>query len=140
MATNQSLDLKLSTSQRKVLEQYDSEQGLQFYQNFMGEFNIHYGIYETPYDSVIRASENTIKFLVDLIQQRLLIRPEHCIVDLGSGCGGAAHYLALTYGCQVTCVNLCPNQNQQNYLRAQELGIAHLIDLVECSFEELPQD
>ncbi|NER39123.1 MAG: methyltransferase domain-containing protein [Oscillatoria sp. SIO1A7] len=130
----------LSENQRKVLKQYDSEQGLEFYRRFMGEFNIHYGIYENPYEDVTIASENVIKFMVNLIHKRLSLGSEHCIVDLGSGTGGAAHYLALTYGCQVTCVNIGLNQNQQNSLRAKELGIAHLIDIVECSFEDLPLD
>lgn len=140
MQTSPSPLFSQSAGHRKLLEQYDSEQGLQFYQHFMGEFNIHYGIYQTPYDSIIDASKNTIKFMADLILQRGYLGSENCIVDLGSGTGGAAHYLALTYGCQVTCVNLCPNQNRQNKLRSEELGISHLIKIVECSFDNLPQE
>ena len=129
--------VKPSENQRKVLEQYNSAQGLQFYQTVMGGFgfSIHYGIYETPHDSVAKASENVLKFMAGLIHQRVSLGSKQRIVDLGSGCGGSAHYLALNYGCQVTCVNICPEQNKQNSLRAKQLGISHLLDIVECSFE-----
>ena len=133
---------QLSEHQQKVLEQYNSSQGLQFYQTVMGDFgfNIHYGIYENPYETVAKASENVIRFLVALIQKRVDLGTEHHVIDLGSGNGGAAHYLALNYGCKVTCINICTEQNKQNYLRAQELGVTHLINIVECSFEQLPDN
>ncbi|MEA5580024.1 methyltransferase domain-containing protein [Nodularia harveyana UHCC-0300] len=140
--TNSSLDLGLSDNRKKILEQYNSDQGIQFYQTVMGDFgfSIHYGIYENPDESVGKASENVIKFMANLIDQRLSLGIGKRIVDLGSGYGGAAHHLALNYGCRVTCVNICPDQNQVNLLQAKKLGIANLIDIVECSFEDLPQD
>ncbi len=133
---------KVSKHQQKVIEQYDSAQGWQFYQTVMGdfEFNIHYGIYETPYDSVARASQNTIEFMLGLIRQKVEPIEKPRLIDLGSGCGGVAHYLASNYGYQITCVNICPDQNRRNFLRAKALGIDHLITIVECSFEELPPD
>lgn len=133
---------KVSKHQKKVIEQYDSAQGWQFYQTVMGdfEFNIHYGIYETPYDSVARASKNTIEFMLGLIRPKVDLVKKPRLIDLGSGCGGVAHYLALNYGYEITCVNICPDQNRRNFLRAKELGIDHLITIVECSFEELPPE
>lgn len=133
---------KISQHQQKVIEQYDSDQGWQFYQTVMGdfEFNIHYGIYETPYDRVAKASENTIEFMLGLIRPKVELLENPRFIDLGSGCGGVAHYLASNYGYQITCVNICPEQNRRNLLQAKALGIEDLITIVECSFEELPAD
>lgn len=133
---------KVSNHQQKVIEQYDSAQGWQFYQTVMGdfEFNIHYGIYETPYDRVAKASQNTIELMLDLIRPKVKLLENPRFIDLGSGCGGVAHYLASNYGYQITCVNICPEQNRRNFLRAKALGVEDLITIVEYSFEELPAD
>ncbi|WP_428242695.1 methyltransferase domain-containing protein [Gynuella sp.] len=126
----------------QVLEQYDSPQGRAFYQQVMGDsgFNIHYGIYPSENETMKTASENIIRHLLELAQQRGVHLPQASVLDLGSGTGGAAHYLAEHFGCQVTCVNISPEQNKINRKQAQELGIDDLIKIEECSFDHLPEN
>jgi cyclopropane fatty-acyl-phospholipid synthase-like methyltransferase len=58
------------------------------------------------------------------------------VLDLGSGKGGAARWLASKFGCHVTCFNLGERQNALNMERAQAAGIGHLIDSYLGSFNE----
>lgn len=50
------------------------------------------------------------------------------VLDLGSGKGGAARWLAKTFGCHVTCFNLGEKQNEFNKSKAVADGIGELID------------
>ena len=130
-----------NTISLQVLEQYDSEQGRAFYRQVMGDsgFNIHYGIYPSANETMKAASENIIAYLAELARQHGIYLPQARVLDLGSGTGGAAHYLADHFGCQVTCVNISPEQNKVNRARATELGVSEQIEIVECSFDDLPQ-
>ena len=58
------------------------------------------------------------------------------VLDLGAGKGGAARYLAHTYGCHVTCFNLGEKQNAFNKAKAQGDGVGELIDTHLGSFNE----
>jgi sarcosine/dimethylglycine N-methyltransferase len=60
------------------------------------------------------------------------------VLDLGAGYGGAARYLAGTYGCHVTCLNLSEVENERNRQMNAERGLEQLIDVVDGSFEDLP--
>ena len=130
-----------NTISSQVLEQYDSQQGRAFYRQVMGDsgFNIHYGIYPSANESMKAASENIIQYLTELAQQQGIYLPAAKVLDLGSGTGGAAHYLAENFGCQITCVNISPEQNKANRTQATKLGISEQIEIVECSFDDLPQ-
>jgi len=60
------------------------------------------------------------------------------ILDMGAGYGGAARYLARTYGCKVTCVNLSEVENQRNREMTKEAGLEGLVEVVEGIFEHMP--
>lgn len=63
------------------------------------------------------------------------------VLDLGSGKGGAARWLAGKYGCHVMCFNLGERQNTFNKERAVADGIGDRIDTQVGSFNEpLPVD
>ena len=60
------------------------------------------------------------------------------ILDMGAGYGGAARYLAKTYGCKVTCLNLSGVENERNRVKTREQGLGELVEVVEGSFEAMP--
>ncbi len=124
-----------------VLEQYNSKQGQEFYRKVMGDdgHNIHYGLYNNINDSIHEAAQKIIYHMSQLAQEKGINLKGAKVLDLGSGNGGAAHYLSKTFDCFVTCVNLCPEQNQVNLQRAEELGVSDKINVVECDFETLPE-
>ena len=62
------------------------------------------------------------------------------VLDIGSGYGGSAGYLAKTSGCRVTCLNLSVVQNQRNQTLNQDQGLAELIEVVDGNFEDIPAE
>ena len=66
------------------------------------------------------------------------ITPTTRILDMGAGYGGAARYLAKTYGCKVTCLNLSGVENERNRIKTREQGLEDLVEVVEGSFEAMP--
>lgn len=127
-----------STSQQ-LLDQYNTDRAREFYKIVMGDngFDIHYGIYDTPEMTMQEATRNTTHFMYAKAQTLNALQPSGRVLDLGAGFGGSAHILATAYGCSVTCVNFCPEQNEENLARAEELGIADKIQALEMDFHHL---
>ena len=61
------------------------------------------------------------------------------VLDLGSGYGGSARYLAAQFGCQITCLNLSEKQNNLNRKLTEEAGLADKIRIVHGDFENLKE-
>lgn len=126
-----------------VSDQYDSEEAAQFYQVVMGDGggDIHYGIYESPTDSALKASENTVLEIYKLAESAgVQFNSSTKVLDSGSGNGGSAHKVSQKAGAHVTCLNICEGQNKENIRQSSELGIEDKIDVVTGSFDKLPSD
>jgi sarcosine/dimethylglycine N-methyltransferase len=118
-----------------VTEQYyDSEDADNFYAIIWGGEDIHFGLYETPGEPIADASQRTVRRMTD----RLNLRPEARVIDLGAGYGGSARHLARKFGCHVTCLNLSEKENERNRKLNAEQGLGSLIDVVHGSFEDVP--
>ncbi|MCC5814159.1 MAG: methyltransferase domain-containing protein [Leptospira sp.] len=122
----------------KARSYYDSSDADEFYFNFWGGEDIHIGIYDPPGIPVKQASLNTVRKIASHVEDALKSNAK--VLDLGAGYGGAARYLAKTYGCHVTCLNLSSVENDRNRQLSEEQGLSHLIDVVDGNFEELPFD
>lgn len=59
------------------------------------------------------------------------------VLDLGAGYGGAARYLAKTYGCEVVCLNLSRVQNNRNRALNRDEGLEGKVSVYEGTFEEV---
>jgi glycine/sarcosine/dimethylglycine N-methyltransferase len=99
-----------------------------------GGEDIHVGMYDTPDEDIAPASRRTVAKMAELAT----ITPSTRVLDIGAGFGGSARYLARTYGCQVTCLNLSEVENERNRRLNDEQGLADLVDVVDGSFEDLP--
>jgi len=73
-----------------------------------------------------------------MMASKLKLNSNTNLLDLGSGYGGGARYLAKNFGCQVTCLNLCINQNVRNRDLNKKNDLDHLITVVEGNFEDIP--
>ena len=113
---------------------YDSNDADTFYHSIWGGEDIHIGIYQAG-DTIAQASRRTVTFMTEKVQP---IAPENHILDIGSGYGGAARYLAKTYGCKVTCLNLSEVENIRNQEKNEASGLSHLIDVHQGNFETIP--
>ena len=124
----------------QVKKQYDSKEGSLFYKNIMGEGsnNIHYGLFHDKFDSMENASQNTIKFLINRIEKKLPVNGCRNIIDLGSGNGGAMHYIADKYlDINITCVNLCEEQNKINQISVDKKQYNNRFNINDLSFDNL---
>lgn len=128
----------MSADPKAIVDQaeayYDSSDADEFYFHIWGGEDIHIGLYETPGDDIATASQRT----VERIAARLALGPSSRVLDLGAGYGGAARWLASTFGCHVTALNLSETQNQRNRSLCAEQGMADKVTVVHGNFEELP--
>ncbi len=113
---------------------YNSSDADNFYFTIWGGEDIHIGLYDNDEDSIFIASRRT----VEKIASRLDITSNTRVIDFGSGFGGAARFLAKTYGCHVTALNLSEVENRRNREMNKVQGVDHLIDVIDGSFEDAP--
>ncbi|WP_216853336.1 glycine/sarcosine N-methyltransferase [Phytoactinopolyspora halotolerans] len=123
-----------STPVNVARDYYNSEDADNFYAIIWGGEDIHVGTYLTPDEEIASASRRTVENMA----AELKIDADTKILDVGAGYGGSARYLAKTYGCRVTCLNLSEVENERNRKMNSEQGIDDLIDVVDGSFEDLP--
>ena len=125
-----------STAEKITESYYDSSDADRFYETVWGGEDIHIGLYDEGI-SVFDASRRTVETMAQHLQN---LGSGSKVLDLGSGYGGSARYLAGTSGCSVTCLNLSEVQNERNRLLNQEQGLAEKISVLHGSFEEIPCD
>lgn len=115
---------------------YNSSDADNFYFTIWGGEDIHIGLYEHEAEDISEASRRTVARMSGLLNNEL--GPDSHVLDLGSGYGGAARYLARSFGCRVTALNLSEVENSRNRQMSKEQGLDHLIEVVDGSFESIP--
>ena len=122
------------TAVDKAEEYYNSTPADEFYFKIWGGDHIHVGIYNHPKESIKDASPR----IVQMMASKLNLKTNIKLLDLGSGYGGAARYLAKNFGFQVTCLNLSKTQNERNRGLNKKQNLDNLIIVVEGNFEDIP--
>jgi glycine/sarcosine/dimethylglycine N-methyltransferase len=123
-----------STAVHTARDYYNSEDADNFYYHVWGGNDIHIGIYRTPDEDIDAASRRTVEQMAGKVE----ITPRIRILDIGSGYGGAARFLAKTYGCSVSCLNLSEVENARNVEFNRAAGLDQLIEVKDGSFEDIP--
>ncbi|MBT4762732.1 MAG: methyltransferase domain-containing protein [Bdellovibrionaceae bacterium] len=111
---------------------YDSSDADIFYHEIWGGEDIHIGIYKST-DDIKVASRQTVEEMTKKIQ----ITSKSHVLDLGSGYGGTARYLAKNYDCQVTAFNLSDVENKRHQQKNKEQKFEKNIKVVQGNFEKL---
>ena len=114
---------------------YNSVDADTFYHTLWGGEDLHIAIYNSPNETIARASRRIVEYMAAIATP---ITPTTRVLDLGAGYGGAARYLAKTYGCKVTCLNISGVENERNRVKTREQGLGDLVEVVEGSFEAMP--
>lgn len=114
---------------------YDSADADHFYAEVWGGEDIHIGLYDNPTEAIATASRRTVSALLELAGP---VPAGGCVVDLGSGYGGASRLLASTYGVQVQAINISAVENQRHRQLNVEAGLADRITVHDASFESVP--
>jgi len=124
-----------SDAVERAEEYYDSAESDAFYKTIWGGEDIHIGLYRSESETIADASRRTVQEMAKRIQG---CGPNTRIMDLGAGYGGSARYLAKTFGCKVTCLNLSETQNTRNYELTAQAGLDDLVSVVHGDFENIP--
>jgi len=114
---------------------YNSTDADRFYATIWGGEDIHVGLYEKDTDSIFDASRRTVEKMASLL---VGLDSKRRVLDIGSGYGGSARYLARTFGCHVGCLNLSEVQNKRNRQLNLMHGMSLAINVVDGSFEDIP--
>jgi len=114
---------------------YNSDDADNFYCEIWGGEDIHIGLYRSEDESIAVASMRTVATMAHELGP---ITKATRIADFGAGYGGSARWLARTYGCHVSCVNLSEVQNARNRGMTEAAGLGELIDVHDASFEQAP--
>jgi len=122
------------TAVDKAEEYYNSTPADEFYFKIWGGDHIHVGIYNHSKESIKDASPRIVQMMASKLNLNTSIK----LLDLGSGYGGAARYLAKNFGFQVTCLNLSKTQNDRNRGLNEKHNLDNLITVVEGNFEDIP--
>ncbi len=113
---------------------YNSDDADHFYYTIWGGEDIHVGLYQSVDEPIFDASRRTVAYMAS----KLSLSEKSRVLDVGAGYGGAARFLAKTYGCHIAALNLSEVENKRNRELTQEQGLDGLIDVVDGSFEEIP--
>ncbi len=105
-----------------------------FYFRIWGGEDIHIGIYEDQ-DSVVEASRRTVATMASLLAREA---PRGRVLDVGSGYGGPARFLAGTHGLRVDCLNLSDVQNLRTLRMNADQGLSGAIRVITGDFEAMP--
>lgn len=116
---------------------YNSKEADEFYHEIWGGEDIHIGIYSKDKESIKEGSRETVIRMASRISK---IKKGYKILDIGSGYGGAARYLAEKYNCRVDCLNLSETENKRNLEKTKAVGLEQLISVTEGNFEKIPFD
>ncbi len=116
---------------------YNSEDADLFYAQVWGGEDIHIGLYRKPDESIFDASRRTVEHMASLPRRP---GPQTRVLDIGSGYGGAARYLAAEFGCRVTALNLSEVENARHRAKNHEAGLEQLIEVIDGSFEDVPAE
>lgn len=108
--------------------------GNELYKTFLDR-NMLYssGLYESCEDSLEQAQINKMERLC----QQLKLKPTDHVIEIGTGWGGMAIYMAQTYGCRVTTTTI--SEEQHAYAREQidKLNLADRITLLKKDYRLL---
>jgi cyclopropane-fatty-acyl-phospholipid synthase len=73
----------------------------------------------------------------DRICRKLRLRPEHHVVEIGSGWGGFAIHAASRYGCRVTTTTISPRQHEVALERVREAGLTGRVQVLLSDYRDL---
>ena len=127
---------ELHAATEQARQHYNSKDARNLYDFVIGGETLNLGLYDDPPTRTIaQAMKKTTEWMAE---KAMGLNADFRVLDIGAGYGPAARYLARTYGCHVTCLNISEEQNARNQTFNREQGLEHLIDIVPGNFKAMP--
>jgi cyclopropane-fatty-acyl-phospholipid synthase len=119
-------------SRRNIRAHYDLSNA--FYQLWLDESWTYSSAYfETPEQALPEAQEAKYRRLA----QKLDLRPDMHVLEIGCGWGGFALHLAREHGVRVTGLTISREQLAKGRERVEEAGLAERVDLRFCDYRDM---
>ncbi len=119
-------------SQRNIQAHYDLSND--FFAVFLDPtMTYSSGLYTSPQQSL----ENAQLAKYDALCQKLRLSPSDHVLEIGTGWGGLACYMAKTYGCRVTTITISKEQYEYSRQRIAAEGLQHRIDLKRIDYRHV---
>jgi cyclopropane-fatty-acyl-phospholipid synthase len=93
------------------------------------------GLFESPNCTLERASIAKLERLC----QKLELRAEDHLVEIGTGWGALAIHAARTHGCRVTTTTISARQHEWAAARIREAGLGDRVTLLDVDYRRLPE-
>lgn len=120
-------------SRRNISAHYDI--GNDLFSTFLDQAHWMYSSAVFPYPEASLEEASTYK--LDLMLDKLDVRPEHHLLEIGTGWGGLAIHAAKTRGCHVTTTTISEAQYAHTARRIQEEGLEQQITLLKEDYRAL---
>lgn len=122
----------LAQSRENIQAHYDL--GNDLYETFLDERMLYSsGIYATPTDTLEQAQINKMERLC----QQLKLESTDQVMEIGTGWGGMAIYMAKHYGCHVTTTTISDEQYQYAVQQVERAGLTDKITLLKQDYRLL---
>jgi cyclopropane-fatty-acyl-phospholipid synthase len=122
----------LKGSKQNIVEHYD--QGEDFFLSWLDPTTAYScGIFLQP-DSTLR--DASLEKL-DRICRKLDLKPEHHVLDIGSGWGSFIFYAAEHYGCRTTGITISPHQLEHCRRLIRQRGLEDRVDVFDCDYRKV---
>lgn len=119
-------------ARRNIAYHYDL--GNDFYKLWLDEsLTYSSAIFAVPDQPLFDAQQNKYRQILEQLQ----LRPEHHLLEIGSGWGGFALYAAQQTGCRVTSITLSQAQLQEARRRALLAGLTERVRFELCDYRDV---
>ncbi len=121
-----------SGSKRNILAHYDI--GNEFYRSFLDPaLQYSSAIFSPTAQTLDSAQQNKMQ----LICQRLALQPQDHVIEIGTGWGGLAIYMAQNIGCKVTTTTISDAQFEYAQAQIEQLKLEKQITLLKQDYRKL---
>ncbi|MCB1583470.1 MAG: class I SAM-dependent methyltransferase [Xanthomonadales bacterium] len=122
----------LDGSRKNIAQHYDL--GNDLFELFLDSKMMYSSaVYLSPEDSLEEASERKLR----IICEKLQLKPEDKVIEIGTGWGGFALFAAQKYGCHVTTTTISDEQYQYTLNQIKALGLENKITLLKRDYRLL---
>ncbi|MGY4878629.1 class I SAM-dependent methyltransferase [Vreelandella aquamarina] len=120
-------------SKRNIAAHYDI--GNDLFSTFLDQTHWMYSSAVFPHPEASLEEASTYK--LDLMLEKLDVKPNHHLLEIGTGWGGLAIHAAKTRGCRVTTTTISEEQYAHTAARIKEEGLEQQITLLKQDYREL---